>query len=53
MDHIFVYDPSSGVNGGAVRGPQKADLPDTCQDCGGNCSQTERRICLSELDGVA
>lgn len=26
------------------------ELPQTCKECGGNCSKTERRICLAELD---
>jgi len=29
------------------------DIPPTCQHCGGSCSPTERRICLSELDDFA
>jgi hypothetical protein len=26
--------------------------PETCRECGGMCSPTEQRICLSELDGA-
>lgn len=52
MDHTFIYDPSSGVKDPSVRGSHAADLPDTCRECGSNCSPTERRICLSEIDGV-
>ena len=27
------------------------NLPQTCQECGCDCSTTERNICLGELDG--
>jgi hypothetical protein len=53
MDHIFVYEPSSGVNDPSVCSPQKAYFPDTCRECGCNCSKTEQRICLAEIDVVA
>lgn len=33
-----------------VPAPEES-IPDTCQECGGTCTKTERQLCLSELDG--
>lgn len=30
---------------------QPDPLPDICRECGETCTKTERRLCLSEIDG--
>lgn len=29
----------------------RADVPDTCKECGGGCGSLERRVCLAEIGG--